>query len=107
LRVQRLVEEGYETVEAPLPAVISVVKEINTPRLPSLRGLSRAKSAVIPVWTAADIGADKDMVGLSGSATRVVKIFFPKRESHGEKFSGTAECQVDNLLEKLRTAKSI
>jgi electron transfer flavoprotein beta subunit len=107
LRVQRLVEEGYETLEATLPAVISVVKEINTPRLPSLRGIARSKSTVIPVWTAVDIGAELSLVGLSGSATRVVKIFFPQRETHGEKFSGTLECQVDSLLEKLRTSKSI
>ncbi len=107
MRVQRMVEEGHEVIEAPLPAVITVVKEINTPRLPSLRGLARAKSAVIPVWTAEELGVDKNMVGLSGSATRVIKIFFPQRVHHGEIFQGDEESQVDRLIDKLREAKLI
>ena len=52
MKVQRMVEEGYETIETSLPAVITVVKEINVPRLPSLRGSMKAKTAQIPVWTA-------------------------------------------------------
>jgi len=47
IRVQRMVEEGYETIEMALPAVITVVKEINVPRLPSLRGSMKAKTAQI------------------------------------------------------------
>lgn len=107
IRVRRMVEEGYEVIEAPLPAAITVVKEINVPRLPSLRGLTKAKSAVIPVWTAEELGADKNMVGLSGSATRVIKIFFPQRVSSSEIFQGDLVNQVDTLVEKLREAKVI
>ena len=105
LRVKRLVEEGHELIEAPLPAVITVVKEINTPRLPSLRGLARSKSAVIPVWTAKELGVDKSMVGLSGSATKVIKIFFPQRVHHGEILQGDTESQVESLVDKLRDAR--
>lgn len=104
MRVKRMVDDGHEVIETPLPAVISVVKEINVPRLPSLRGLSKAKSAVIPVWTAEKIGVDKNMIGLSGSATRVIKIFFPQRVHHGEIFQGDLESQVEVLLDKLRNA---
>ncbi len=107
IRVRRMVEEGYEVIEAPLPAAITVVKEINVPRLPSLRGLTKAKSAVIPVWTAEELGADKNMVGLSGSATRVIKIFFPQRVSSSEIFQGDLASQVDTLVEKLREVKII
>jgi electron transfer flavoprotein beta subunit len=107
LRVQRMVEDGYETVEASLPAVITVVKEINTPRLPSLRGLTRAKTAQIVTWTAQDIGIEKEKAGLAGSATQVVKVFFPKREHHAEMLKGDAEQQVNALVEKLREAKII
>ncbi|GAJ03958.1 unnamed protein product, partial [marine sediment metagenome] len=78
MQLQRMVEQGHEVIETPLPAVISVVKEINIPRLPSLRGLAKAKRAVIPVWATPELGVDKAMVGLSGSATRVIKIFFPQ-----------------------------
>ncbi len=107
IRVQRMVEEGHEVIEAPLPALITVVKEINVPRLPSLRGLAKSKSALIPIWTAQEIGADKNMVGLSGSATRVIKIFFPQRVSRGEIFQGSIESQVESLIEKMRDTRLI
>ncbi|HEY49639.1 MAG TPA: electron transfer flavoprotein subunit beta/FixA family protein [Dehalococcoidia bacterium] len=101
LKVQRMVEEGYETMEMSLPAVITVVKEINVPRLPSLRGSMKAKTAQIPVWTAEDISADTDKAGLTGSPTRVVKIFFPQRTHKSEMLQGSTELQVTQLMEKL------
>ncbi|MDP2918950.1 MAG: electron transfer flavoprotein subunit beta/FixA family protein [Dehalococcoidia bacterium] len=107
LRVQRMVEDGYETIEANLPAVITVVKEINIPRLPSLRGTMKAKSAQIPTWTAQDIGVEKEKAGLAGSATQVVKIFFPQRVHKAEMLRGNVEEQVDALIEKLRDAKLV
>jgi len=107
IRVRRMIEEGYEVIETSLPAVITVVKEINVPRLPSLRGLAKAKSATIPVWTAEELGVNKSMVGLSGSATRVVKIFFPQRVCRSEILQGDLESQVDTLVDKLREAKII
>jgi len=107
MRVQQMVEEGHEVIETPLPAVITVVKEINMPRLPSLRGLSRAKNAVIPVWAAQELAVDKSMVGLPGSATRVIKIFFPQRVHQGEILQGELASQVDSLLNKLRQARVI
>ncbi len=107
IQVQRMVEDGHEVVEARLPAVITVVKEINVPRLPSLRGLAKAKSAVISVWNAQELGVDLSMVGLSGSATRVIKIFFPERVRQGEIFQGSLESQVESLIDKLRGFKLI
>ena len=101
IRVHRMVEEGYEVLEMALPAVITVVKEINVPRLPSLRGSMKAKTAQIPVWTAADIGVEEDKAGIAGSPTRVVKIFFPKREHKSEMLQGTPEEQVGQLVERL------
>ncbi len=105
MRVERMVEDGHEIVEMFLPGIITVVKEINVPRLPSLRGLSHAKKAEIPVWTAGDLGVDEGMVGLSGSATTVVRVFFPERIHEGEMLEGDPERQVDALLEKLREAR--
>ncbi|MFC1965307.1 electron transfer flavoprotein subunit beta/FixA family protein [Chloroflexota bacterium] len=107
MRVQRMVEEGHEVVEAPLPAVITVIKEINVPRLPSLRGIARSKSSSIPVWTARELGVNKDTVGLSGSFTRVTRVFFPQRTCQGEIFQGELESQVDCLLGKLKDARII
>jgi len=107
MRIRRMIEDGYEIIDSPLPTVITVVKEINVPRLPSLRGLSRAKSAVIPVWTAQEISVDENMVGQSGSATRVIKIFFPERVRRGEVLQGDLESQASSLVDKLREAKII
>ena len=101
IRVQRMIEEGHEVIETTLPAVITVVKEINVPRLPSLRGSMKAKTAKIPVWNAAEIGAEPDKAGIPGSPTRVVKIFYPKRTHKSEIFQGTVEEQIEKLAERL------
>ncbi|MBU2534708.1 MAG: electron transfer flavoprotein subunit beta/FixA family protein [Chloroflexota bacterium] len=100
--VRRMIEDGYEVIESPLPAVLTVVKEINTPRLPSLRGIARSKSVVIPVWGVEEIDIDPDKVGLSGSYTQVVKIFTPQRVCQGEIFQGDLENQVDCLIGRLK-----
>jgi electron transfer flavoprotein beta subunit len=102
LRVRRMVEDGYEVIESPLPAVVTVVKEINTPRLPSLRGIARSKSATIPVWGAEELNTDPGRVGLAGSFTQVIRIFSPQRVCQGEIFQGEAEEQVDCLVNRLK-----
>ncbi|MFH1486272.1 MAG: electron transfer flavoprotein subunit beta/FixA family protein [Chloroflexota bacterium] len=102
LRARRMVEDGYETVEMFLPGLITVVKEINVPRLPSLRGMMKAKSAQIPVWGAVELEVDIARVGTRGSPTWVEKIFFPQRVRRSEMLQGKAEDQVEQLLEKLR-----
>lgn len=104
---ERMNEDGYERLEMPLPALITVVKEINEPRMPSLKGMMRAKKAVIPVWSAADIGADPAKVGLNGSPTWVKRIFIPDMKCQGEIFSGTAEEQVKSLVDALTNRKLV
>ena len=86
--VHRMTEEGYDIVEVPLPAVLTVVKEINEPRLPSLKGKMRAKKAEIPTWTAEDLKCDEVKIGLDGSPTRVVKIFTPTPREGGQMLEG-------------------
>jgi electron transfer flavoprotein beta subunit len=80
--VERLLEEGREIVEAKLPALLTVVKDINQPRSATLFHIRRASKLLIPTWTAADLpGADLSKLGLKGSPTQVIKIFSPpKRE---------------------------
>jgi hypothetical protein len=65
--VERLLEEGFVRLVVPIPALLTVVKEINVPRRPSLKARLAAKKAVIPTWKAADIGADEVRLGLKGS----------------------------------------
>lgn len=101
IRCQRLTDDGYEVVEVQLPAVITVVKEINEPRLPSLKGMMRAKKASIPIWTAADINADINLCGLKGSPTQVVKTFVPVHDIESELIVGEPSEQAEKLADKL------
>ncbi|OQY39676.1 MAG: electron transfer flavoprotein subunit beta [Candidatus Cloacimonetes bacterium 4572_65] len=98
---QRLMEDGYDIVEMQLPAVVSVVKEINTPRLPSLRGKRNARKAKPIVWNADDLNLDEKNIGLNGSPTQVVEIFSPEMHKSGEKFEGTPEDSVALILKSL------
>jgi electron transfer flavoprotein beta subunit len=107
LRVSRMVEDGHEVIKTTLPAVITVAKEINVPRLPSLRGITRSKSAAIAAWGIKELGVDANVVGLAGSSTQVIKIFFPQRVCTAEILTGDAAAQVDKLMEKLKGASLI
>ena len=102
-----IAKDGHEAIETLLPAVITVVKEINVPRLPSLRGLAKAKNTAIPIWTATELGVDENTVGLPGSATKVIKVFFPQRVHRGEILQGELGSQVESLLNNLREIKVI
>jgi electron transfer flavoprotein beta subunit len=107
IRVQRLMDEGYDVVEASLPVLMTVVRELNEPRLPSLRGKMAAKKAGIITWTAADIGADEQSTGLSGSPTEVSRIFAPEARADREMIGGEPEEQVARLIEKLKELKCL
>jgi electron transfer flavoprotein beta subunit len=107
LRVSRMVEDGHEILETALPAVITVAKEINVPRLPSLRGIMKSKSVAITTWGIDELGVDANTVGLAGSSTQVIKIFFPQRVSKAEVLTGDAAAQVDKLINKLKAANLI
>lgn len=100
--VKRLLENGYEVCSVRLPAVLTVVKEINEPRTPSLRGKMNAKKTEIPVWTAADIGAPEEKLGFAGSPTQVVKVFSPPHREGGEKWTGESDELADKLAGLLR-----
>ena len=78
VRVERLVEDGYEELELPLPALVTVVKEISYPRLPTLRGKQKARKLELERLGADELEVDVSKIGLKGSPTRVVKIETPK-----------------------------
>ncbi len=76
--VQRLVEEGYKLLAVPLPCLITVVKEIASPRLPTLHGKKYAKQLSIPLYSSENMELDPSYLGLKGSPTKVVRINTPK-----------------------------
>jgi len=105
LRVRRLLEDRFEITETRLPALITVVKQINEPRHAGLRGVMKARKADIPTWTAEDVDADPLRCGLNGSPTNVVKVFSPQRQHEGEILEGDTEEVALALVERLREAK--
>ena len=99
---ERMMDDGHDVVEVRFPVLLTVVKDINEPRVPSLKGKMKAKKAVITNLSADDIEADPGSIGLPGSPTQVVKVFPP--EPRGEKavFTGTIDEQIDQLVEKIK-----
>lgn len=106
IRVQRLMEDGYDVIEMPLPAVISVVKEINEPRIPSIKSIIRAKNVPVTTWNAKDLRLDMTRIGIDGSPTSVIKCFIPQRHTntgiriHGATPQEKASKLLNILIEK-------
>ncbi len=103
VRVRRLVETGYELLEMQLPGLLTVVKEIADPRLPTLRGKQRAKRIEIPTWGVDDLEIDKRRIGLNGSPTRVVKVFRPTVARKCRKLTPTSEKEIEQATDELVT----
>ena len=104
LVVKRRLEDGFERVEIRLPALLTVISELNMPRYPMVGRLIEAcgDKAPIDVWNAADIAAKTSEIGLEGSLTHVIKTFAPKFKRQGEMLEGSAEECVTALMGKLR-----
>lgn len=108
VRVEREHEDGYERIEAEMPLVLTVVKSINEPRFPTVRGTMKANRKEIPTWSAADVEADPKVIGLKGSPTQVKRIFTPKQRTQGEIIEAeTAREAACTLVKKLADAKII
>ncbi len=99
---EQVLEDYYEIVQAPLPVVLTVVKEINEPRHASLRGVLKAKKAEIPIWKPEDVGADLTRIGKDGSPTDVIRTFTPEPRGDSEQLSGTPEEIGEAVFARLR-----
>ena len=84
----REVEDGYERVRCKMPALLTVVKGINVPRVPTYSSLSEAMEKEIPIWTAEDLELESDLLGLQGSPTAVTRIWTPEPKSGGQLLTG-------------------
>jgi electron transfer flavoprotein beta subunit len=108
---QRLIEEGYESLKLPLPSLLTVIKEIAYPRLPTLRGKQKARSIAIPVNSSKELEVKEEKLGLAGSPTRVVKIYRPKVTRKGAllqvKDDKTLQQAVDSLISYLKRKKIV
>ena len=103
MRVERALEDGFERIETTLPALITVIKDLNQPRYPSVRGIVEAcREAEYPIWTAKDIDAEPSKIGLEGSPTQVKRSFAPEPHGAGLILEGTTEQMAKDLVAKLK-----
>ena len=106
LRVKRMVKDGFEVLEAPMPSLITVSSEIGLPRLPGGMGLMMARKKQIPIWKAQDIGAEPSKLDKANAHTEVTGLSVPTRKTECEMISGTTPAEaaanlalrVSNLL---------
>lgn len=91
VRIERLMDYGYDTVEASLPAVVSVVEKINEPRYPSFKGIMAAKKKEVATLTLDDIGVAADEVGLANAGSSVLTSTPKPAKTAGEKVSDEGE----------------
>lgn len=106
---KRHLEDGYERVQCALPALLTVIGELNTPRYPVVGRLIEAcqEKAPITLWNAADIGVKISEVGLEGSMTHIIKTFAPKSKREGEMLEGNTKEVVNALVGRLKENRLI
>lgn len=97
LRARRVLDDFFEVIEVKLPAVVTVVKQINEPRHPSMRNVLKAKRAEIAKWSLADLDADSTQTGFDGSPTQVVEVWPPERKTGGKMLEGPVEDIVEEI----------
>jgi electron transfer flavoprotein alpha/beta subunit len=103
LIVKKALEDGYEMVQTGMPALLTVTKDINIPRTPTIDAIIDSCSKEISVWTAEDLSVDNTQLGLKGSPTRIKKAFTPPSSGGKvEMLKGTYEEAIDLLVVRLK-----
>ncbi len=107
--VKRRLEDGFERIQCQLPALLTVIGELNEPRYARVDRLIDAcrEKAPIKVWNAADLGVQVSDVGLAGSLTQVIKTFAPKTERQSQILEGDVSTVVNELISKLKENRLI
>ena len=108
LKVERVIDDGFQTVEVPMPCIVSVSNEFGEPRYPQLRQIMLAAKKTVQVWGAADLGLDASQLGSANRVMPLEALYVPKVESNVEIIEGDSpEEKARNLAQKLRAAKLI
>jgi electron transfer flavoprotein beta subunit len=106
LRVKRIVSDGFEVVEAPMPCVVTVSSEVGLPRLPAGVRLMMARKKQIPVWNAQDIGAESSQLDKAKAHTEITGLSVPARKAECELITGSTPSEAADKL-ALELAKLI
>ena len=108
LQVQRVMEDGFETVETPLPAVVTVSNELGDPRYPKLQQIMQAAKKTVTTWGAADLGLDASTVGAAGARLKLERLAQPEAGGAVQFIEGdTPEAQAQALVRALIDARII
>lgn len=107
IRVERQMENGYEIIESSLPVLLTVVKEINTPRYPTLYGIHNSVNTEIIKWTNEDLKAKHELIGLKGSPTKVKKSFSPPAKGQCQFIQGNSTKEIAQKLVSMFKEKEI
>lgn len=107
ISAHRAVEDGYFIINSQMPILLTAIKELNIARIPSISGIRKAFQTEIKAWSADDLDVNKNLIGLSGSPTRVLRSFTPQRRKAGEILSGSTSEAVSTLLAKLQARHAI
>jgi electron transfer flavoprotein beta subunit len=104
VKVNRQTEAGYDEVETPLPALITVTAGVVEPRYPSFKGIMAARSKPVEQLTVADLGLSADQVGAAGARQEVVEVTAAEERKAGEVITdeGDAHQRVVAFLEQLK-----
>ncbi|MCL5962660.1 MAG: electron transfer flavoprotein subunit beta/FixA family protein [Chloroflexi bacterium] len=102
--INRQTEAGYAVVESSLPALVSVVKGINEPRYPSLKGIMAAKRAEITAWSVGDLGAETASAGAQGARAKILGFSQPEARKKGQvaKDDGSAAITIVEYLTQIK-----
>lgn len=101
--VQRQLEDGYQVIRAPMPVLLTAVKELNTPRYMSVGGIYEAyDTGEVQVWTVKDIPVDPSQVGIDAAPTKVFRSFAPDPKGAGIQFTGTPKELAAQLMDALK-----
>jgi electron transfer flavoprotein beta subunit len=102
VKVKRIVSDGFEIVQAPLPSLVTVSSEIGMPRLPAGMRLMMARKKVIPIWKAVDVGADASLIDKANAHSEVTGLSVPSRKVECEMVTGATPGEAAaNLASKL------
>jgi electron transfer flavoprotein beta subunit len=108
LRVERVVEDGVDIYEVPLPALLTCTSEMLAPRYPTLKGIMAAGRKPIPEWTLADLGLGADAVGPAAHRSHLERLFIPVQGGECEFIEGENVGEAaEKLALRLREAKLI
>ena len=104
VKVQRQTEAGYDEVESPLPALLTVTAGVVEPRYPSFKGIMAAKNKPVDTWSVADLGLDEGGVGQAGSGQEIVSVADAEARTAGEiiEDEGDAHQRIVAFLDQLK-----